>query len=133
MSQPPSRWNADLETGNATIDREHRELVELVDRLKSAAAAGDQQAQVSHALDLFRAHTMEHFPGEEREMDRVRFPGQSKHAEAHRRLTDMVVELVQKQNNGETVLHSEVEQLANALYRHILLDDKPFADFLKKR
>lgn len=131
--QPTSRWNADLETGNATIDREHRELVEAVDQLKEAAAAGDQQARVSNALDTFRAHTMQHFPGEEREMDAVRYPGLAKHADAHRRLTDLVVELVVKQNNGETVLYSEVDQLANALYRHIILDDKPFADFLKKR
>ncbi len=133
MQQLPSRWNADLETGNATIDREHRELVEVVDQLKAAAAAGDEQAQVSHALDLFRSHTMQHFPGEEREMDAARYPGLARHAEAHRRLTDLVVELVQKQNNGETVLYSEVDQLATTLYRHILIDDKPFAEFLKRR
>lgn len=132
MTQPPSRWNADLETGNPTIDQEHRELVAVVDQLKAAAVAGDQRAVVSNALDLFRAHTMQHFPGEEREMDAVRYPGLAKHAEAHRRLTDLVVELVQKQNNGETVLYAEVDQLATTLYRHILLDDKPFADFLKK-
>lgn len=128
----PTRWNADLETGIPSIDREHRELVEVVDHLTAAAAAGDEQAQVSHALDTFRAHTMQHFPSEEREMDAKAYPGLAKHADAHRRLTDLVVDLVVKQNNGQTVLYAEVEQLANALYRHILLDDKPFVAFLKK-
>ena len=131
--QTSSRWNPDLETGVASVDQEHRELIALIDQLRDAAVAGDQQAQTSHALDLFRSHTMAHFPNEEREMDAVRYPALAKHADAHRRLTDLVVDLVQKQNNGEMVLFSEVEQLATTLYRHILLDDKPFADFLKKR
>jgi len=133
MQQTPTRWTADLETGDPAIDREHRELIELLDRLQEAAAAGDQQAQVSHALDQFRAHTIEHFPHEERAMDAARFPGLARHAAVHARITDLMVELVQKQNNGETVLYSEIEQLGATLYRHILLDDKPFASFLKKR
>lgn len=129
----PSRWNAELETGNPTIDREHRELIEAIDLLKAAAAAGDEQARVSHALDSFRTHTQQHFPDEERAMDAAGYPGLAKHAETHRQLTDLVVALAVQQNHGQTVLYAEVEQLANALYRHILLDDKPFADFLKRK
>lgn len=129
----PTRWTADLETGIPSIDREHRELVEVVDHLRAAAAAGDEQAQVSHALDAFRAHTMQHFPGEEREMAAHRYPGLDKHAASHRSLSELVVALVVKQNSGQTVLYSEVDELAKALYRHILLDDKPFADFVRKK
>ena len=128
----PTCWNADLETGDPTIDREHRELVEVVDQLTAAAAAGDEPARVSHALDIFRAHTMQHFPGEERTMRARNYPDLARHALAHRHLTELVATLVVKQHHGETILYSEVSQLANVLYRHILLEDKPLAAFLRK-
>lgn len=128
MTSP--RWTSDLATGNPDIDRDHQELVEIIDQLKAAASGGDQKARLSNALDQFRGHVQNHFPMEEAEMEVKGYPGLAKHRLAHAALADQVVELVQKDNNGETVLFSEVEHLAQALYRHILLDDKPFALFL---
>ena len=131
MTSP--RWTSDLATGNPDIDREHQELIGIIDQLKAAASSGDQKARLSHALDQFRGHVMDHFPAEEAEMDAKGYPNLAKHRLAHGQLTDQVVELVQKDNNGDTVLFSEVDHLAQALYRHILLDDKPFAAFLGTR
>ncbi len=125
-----TRWTSDLATGNPAIDRDHQELVEIVDQLKAAAAGGDQKARLSHALDVFRDHVLRHFPTEESEMEAKGYPGLPKHRQAHAVLTSLVVDLVGKDNSGATVLYSEVDQLAQALYRHILLDDKPFAVFL---
>jgi len=125
-----TRWTSDLATGNPAIDRAHLELVEIVDQLKAAAAGGDQKARLSHALDVFRDHVLRHFPSEEGEMEAKGFPGLPKHRQAHAVLTSVVVDLVAKDNSGTTVMYSEVDQLAQALYRHILLDDKPFAAFL---
>jgi len=127
-----NRWTSDLATGNPAIDRDHQELVEVIDQLKAAAAGGDQKARLSNALDSFRGHVTSHFPMEEGEMEAKVYPGLAKHREAHAILTNIVIELVTKDNNGETVLYSEVDYLAQALFRHILLDDKPFADFLAK-
>lgn len=128
----PARWTSDLATGNPEIDRDHQELVAIMDQLQQAAAGGDQKARLSHALDRFRAHVLEHFPSEEREMEAKGYVGLMNHRRAHAFLADQVVALVQKDNSGATVLFSEVEQLAQALYRHILLEDKPFAAFLAK-
>jgi hemerythrin len=125
-----TRWTSDLATGNTAIDRDHHELIDLVDQLKAAAAGGDQKARLSHALDAFRDHVLRHFPSEEAEMEAKGYPALAKHRQAHAILTTLVVELVAKDNEGTTVLYSEIDQLAQALYRHILLDDKPFAVFL---
>ncbi|MEK7412722.1 MAG: bacteriohemerythrin [Planctomycetota bacterium] len=128
----PSRWTNELSTGNPAIDRDHQELIGIIDLLKEAASAGDQKAQLAHALDQFRSHVLDHFPAEEREMEAKGFPGLAKHRNAHAFLTEQVLALVQKDNNGETVLYTEVDQLAQSLYRHIIIDDKPFALFLAK-
>ena len=128
-----TRWTSDLATGNPAIDKEHQDLVSIIDQLKAAAAGGDQKARLSNALDSFRDHVLSHFPNEEKEMEAKGYPGLPKHRQAHGVLTSLVVDLVTKDNSGETVLYSEVDQLAKALYRHILLDDKPFADFVKKK
>lgn len=128
----PTRWTSDLATGNPDIDREHQELIEIIDQLKAAASGGDQKARLSNALDQFRGHVLNHFPAEEAEMQTSGYPDLAKHSQIHAQLTDQVVELVQKDSTGDTVLYSEVDHLAQALYRHILLDDKPFAAFLAK-
>lgn len=127
-----SRWNSDLATGNPAIDKDHQELVEILEHLRGAAAAGDQKARLSHALDLFRSHVLAHFPAEEREMEAAGYPALAKHRVAHAHLTNLVIDLVGKDGAGEAVLYADVEQLGSALYRHILLEDKPFADHLRR-
>ena len=96
--------NLYLATGNPAIDREHQELVEIVDQLKAAAAGGDQKARLSHALDVFRGHVLSHFPSEEREMEAKGYPGLTKHRQAHAVLTNLVIELVGKDNTGDNLL-----------------------------
>jgi hemerythrin-like metal-binding protein len=128
-----SRWTDDLATGNAHIDADHKGLFALVDQLKDAAASGDRKAVVSHALDVFRSHVADHFPMEEGEMAAKGYPGLDHHIAAHRSLGDLVVDLIQRDNQGQTILYSEVEHLAQALYRHILIEDKPYAAFVNGR
>ncbi|MCS6970083.1 MAG: bacteriohemerythrin [Planctomycetota bacterium] len=122
-----SAWTADLATGHPELDRDHRELMELIEQLREAAAAGDAKARLSHALDRFREHVQRHFPEEERDMEAAAYPALARHREAHRALTAMVSELAVKDAGGDTVLYSEVEQLAQALQRHIVLDDRAYA------
>lgn len=120
----------DLATGHPGIDRDHEELIAIIEDLREAAAAGDAKARLSHALDRFRDHVCRHFPEEERAMEAQGYPGLPQHREAHRALRQLVCELSAADSAGGTVLYSEVEQLAQALRRHIVLDDRAYAGFL---
>ena len=67
-------WNDSYATGDEAIDRQHRELLELVDDLERAEAASASLETVFKALDLVTEFTQSHFMMEEALMVRVDYP-----------------------------------------------------------
>jgi len=65
-------WDPSLETGNALIDRQHRELIALVDQL--GAAENESRDEVLRVLDHVMEYTLFHFVAEEDLMVRVDYP-----------------------------------------------------------
>jgi len=68
-------WDASMETGDPHMDRQHREIIELVDRLDSIG--GDDASWMMHAhdiLDRVMDLTVTHFTTEELVMVRVGYP-----------------------------------------------------------
>jgi len=65
-------WDPSLETGNALIDRQHRELIALVDQL--AVAENESRDEVLRVLDHVMEYTLFHFVAEEDLMVRVDYP-----------------------------------------------------------
>jgi hemerythrin-like metal-binding protein len=67
-------WNDSYATGDEAIDRQHRELLELVDDLERAEVASASLEAVYKALDLVTDFTQSHFRMEEELMVRVDYP-----------------------------------------------------------
>jgi hemerythrin len=67
-----SSWDDSMATGNELIDRQHRELVGLLDELKSVE--GGAEAEVLDALDEVMSRTFIHFHSEEDLMREVGYP-----------------------------------------------------------
>ena len=82
----PATWDESMETGDPHMDRQHREIIELVDRLdaiKADDAAGSSTHEIlDHVMDL----TLTHFITEELLMVRVGYPteAQERMLEQHR-------------------------------------------------
>jgi hemerythrin-like metal-binding protein len=86
------QWNSSKELGHAVIDREHRELMELVNRLVEAlfdpSAEDDatphvRKQQIADAVDALGRATAEHFASEEAIMMSVGFPMLPEHRVQH--------------------------------------------------
>lgn len=65
-------WDASMETGDPLIDQQHREIIELVDKLRTAAVELHETRSVlyeifEHVMDI----TVKHFTMEEDLMRRV--------------------------------------------------------------
>ncbi len=80
-------WGELMETGDPHMDRQHREIIELVDRLDAIGA--DDASWMGHAheiLDQVMDLTITHFTTEELLMVRVGYPGdaQERMLEQHR-------------------------------------------------
>ena len=56
----------DLETGNAVIDREHKELFGAVNRLLDACGKGQGRAAMESAIQFLLDYVDKHFANEER-------------------------------------------------------------------
>lgn len=68
-------WDASMETGDPSMDRQHREIIELVDRLDAIGV--DDASWLRHAheiLDQVMDLTVTHFTTEELLMVRVGYP-----------------------------------------------------------
>jgi len=77
-----ANWDQSMETGDPHMDRQHREIIELVDRLDAIGV--DDADWMDHAhdvLDKVMDVTITHFDTEERLMEQVGYP-----ADAHERM-----------------------------------------------
>jgi hemerythrin len=70
-----STWDSSMETGNAHMDRQHREIMALIDRLDALDAAAEGWESSAHeVLDSVMDLTVEHFITEEQLMAKVSYP-----------------------------------------------------------
>lgn len=88
-------WNASKELGHGVIDREHREIVELLNRLVEILFDRDadddalpavRKGQVAAAVDALGRATAAHFASEDAIMQAVDYPGAGEHRRQHAEL-----------------------------------------------
>ncbi|HAX52045.1 MAG TPA: cation-binding protein, partial [Lachnospiraceae bacterium] len=73
----------DLETGNALIDSEHRELFRMVNNLQDACAKGQGRSQVETAAKFLVDYVKKHFRDEQNLQTSVNYPGYPAHKKFH--------------------------------------------------
>lgn len=135
MTAAPSiEWSDSLSVGDPGIDREHRELVVLFQRLTDPVH-GDDPDRVRAMLDDLVRHVGEHFDREEGIMRRHAYPGYAAHKQGHG-------ELLQQINNFMHLMDAEGAALPPAaildfvgswLIGHIVHDDKALGAWLAAR
>jgi hemerythrin len=87
-------WNPVWETGDETIDDQHKGLVAQVDRLLDAAVTGEVGAETERALQHLAWYVERHFEYEERRMVETAYPGLGEHKQAHDELRERVKALI---------------------------------------
>ena len=73
----------DLETGNALIDSEHRQLFKAVNDLLDACSQGKGRSQVESTLDFLVSYVAKHFGDEEKLQVQTSYPGYAAHRQFH--------------------------------------------------
>jgi len=124
-------WDHSLETGNAKMDADHRELAGLFDQLREAAEGGGGSAACSRVLDNIVEHTKAHFALEQRLMTQYQYPKTEQHAAEHTMLIRQALEFRERFNRDFAASKAEVIQFPDVwLTFHILFSDKDLAAFL---
>lgn len=122
-------WNKHFETGIAEIDRQHRQLVSLLNQVASAAVGDSSDIDLDDLLDELSAYADHHFKEEEAiwadhlEGEKVL----ADHRKYHSGFAERVGELYQSRNCQKETLHEILSFLTHWLARHILQNDREMA------
>lgn len=124
----------DLETGNALIDQEHRELFAAINNLLDACSRGRGRNELEKTAQFLQSYTSKHFADEERLQMQSRYPAYPTHKSYHDAFKKTTEDLMRRlAQNGPTVaLVGELNTaLGGWLVNHIKQEDKKLAEYLR--
>ena len=124
-----------LETGFATIDAQHRELFDRLDRLLQAGHEGRSAAEIRDMLDFLGHYVVAHFSNEERLMAQTAYPGLDDHRAEHQQfIRDYSAMYQQFRHEGPslTIVVRVSDRVTAWLREHIYRADRTLARWLKE-
>ncbi len=123
-------WGEHLSVGVKVFDDEHKQLVQLVNKLNQALQAGSAKKTMEEILQNLVNYTKIHFTHEEDYMVLYDYPEYAKHKQEHEALTNQVMDFLQRYNAGKASFSLELMNfLKDWLTKHILGSDKKYKDF----
>lgn len=125
------KWGDIYKTGIPSIDEQHYQLFNLVNRLYSAWKGNKSKAEIANAFDGLIDYTAKHFGYEEELFKKYGYPEESSHVAIHKDLVNQALSFKQRFDKGEDVVNIELMNfLKNWLSNHILRTDKKYGTFL---
>lgn len=119
-------WTKELETGNAQIDAEHKELIQAINNLLAACAAGKGRSELTHTMDFLNQYTKTHFGHEQALQLQSGYPDYANHKKYHDGFVKVVNGISARlKAEGPTIqLVGEInQQLGGWLVNHIKTED----------
>jgi hemerythrin len=129
-----AEFTDNLITGNATIDGQHRELIDKINNLLDAIETHKDKSVAVSTLDFLNDYVEYHFGEEEKLQREAGYPGIEDHIKQHNALRKTVADLTARLEDEEGPSNAFVEQLnkqvINWLYLHIEGFDRSVAEFI---
>lgn len=94
-------WRKDWESGNPDIDKQHQELLDMIDHLIEISLSGKGYEETMEQVDKLLEHIAFHFDFEENVLRAVKYPEYKEHVEAHRMLVAKAMQLKDAYRKGE--------------------------------
>lgn len=130
------QWTKELETGNPTIDRQHKQLIEAINNLLDACAKGKGRDSLAPTAKFLQDYTTKHFADEERLQRESGYPDYVNHRRYHEEFKKVVADIVgQLKKEGPTiVLVGKVNRsIGGWLLNHIKRQDVKVAAHIRSK
>jgi hemerythrin len=125
-------WSEKYHVGIAFADVQHKQLVDIINRLHRALVDGKERVVIGKTLDELIRYTRAHFAAEEEVLQSCGYPDFLAHHSEHECLAYAVLEFYQKLMSNEMGMTAQaVDFLKDWLGEEILEVDMKFAPFLK--
>lgn len=118
-------WDETMTVGIGVLDRDHNELINLINQLGSTREAVDP-ITLEFVVDELYNYTVRHFKREEMAMAEIGFPGLERHRLSHRALTGKVREMRRNFLRDNEIAGELQGLLGSWLYNHILGEDQEY-------
>ncbi len=102
------KWSSDYSVKIKTIDDQHQELVNILNRLFVAVSKREGDKVVAGILDALMSYTQTHFALEERLMRQAKYKDLEAHMEEHRKLIAQLDSLCKKYLLEEKPIYFEM-------------------------
>lgn len=124
----------DLETGNSTIDKEHRELLQAVNKLLDACGEGKGRIYMNETIKFLNDYVDRHFSHEEQLQRQSGYPGFTPHKAFHEKYKQTLREITDGiSETGPSIAElSKLNGHISILISHIRIEDKKLGAFLNK-
>jgi hemerythrin-like metal-binding protein len=127
-------WKDEYSLGVEKVDRQHRHLFEIINKLIERSAESSDPKLVSETLTEMLNYAKEHFRDEEEMMQEYGYPEIERHKELHAYFIRTTAELsINALNNQSMVLQEIIEFLKMWLTLHILKVDMKYKDLFKAK
>ncbi|MDR2880950.1 MAG: bacteriohemerythrin [Azoarcus sp.] len=129
---PFMAWSDEFVLGIDSIDKQHRWLVDMTNRLYDELG-GSKREELKDILEGMVDYAVNHFITEEDLFNRHGYPQEKAHRARHDEFSRHALELLLKFEKGEQVSQEVLEFLQTWLVKHILGEDKAYVPFLKEK
>lgn len=126
-------WTAEFELGVSGVDAQHRELVELVNRLRACMGQCIGREEIGDILSALVHQTEAHFGVEERLMAEAGYPALADHRANHLAFARRIRDAHRRYHEGQLIEFSTLTLIRGWLVEHMQRADRDFGEFLERR
>jgi hemerythrin len=129
-------WNKKFETGIEEIDRQHKNLFAIAERLYEAKKGDGENLglRIDKTAEELLEYTEIHFKTEESLMEKCNYAGLSEHKRIHSKFKETAIEykIRIKERRGDLFLAMEMMNfLIDWIVVHVSVTDKEYVPYLK--
>ena len=126
-------WDEKYATNIEQLDNQHKELVELTNKLFQACLAGEETVNTmfKDAMHHMVEYVRFHFSAEQKLLERINFPDLPEHKKQHDDLVRTIIDTVKDFEKGKKfVPNTFVRTLRDWIFGHIAVYDMKYAAFV---
>lgn len=127
-------WNDGYSVGIKEIDKDHRQLIDLINRFQTAIYYNTGSTFEQEALDELVDYTKYHFAKEEELLEKHGYPAFTEHKKEHHEMIAKVDDYIEEHRRGD---HESLAKIADFLrdwlIQHINGTDKKYCSFLHSK
>jgi hemerythrin len=128
------QWNDGFSVNVVEIDRQHQQLIGMINDLDDAMRQGKGKAILGKIINGLASYTATHFRTEESYFDKFGYPEADSHKKVHSDFVKKVSEFKDEFEKGNIALSIQVmDFLSNWLQNHIKGIDKKYGPFFNEK